>query len=100
MKRKNLIFKVVAVSIIAGLVLFHFFEFQQKKFLSYEKEEITPFHETGLYVHAKALNETECRQYLKRDLLEKGYVPILISVQNNTANGYSLSEKGIDQRLV
>lgn len=42
-------------------------------------------------IAAKAFNTTECMRYLDRDVLQEGYQPIQLYIQNNTDKSYIFS---------
>jgi len=45
----------------------------------------------GVSLEHKALNLAECKTYLGRDLLKKGYQPLHISIANNTNRSYTIT---------
>jgi len=42
-------------------------------------------------IAAKAFNYMDCKRYLDRDVLQKGYQPIQLYIQNNSDKSYSFS---------
>jgi hypothetical protein len=42
-------------------------------------------------VTAKAFDRTDCKRYLDRDVISKGYQPIQLYIQNNSKNSYSFA---------
>jgi len=42
-------------------------------------------------VLAKAYNKTDCKRYLDRDVISKGYQPVQIYIQNNSDKNYHFS---------
>jgi hypothetical protein len=47
--------------------------------------------EDDVVVVAKAFNRADCRRYLDRDVLKKGYQPVQLYIQNNSDSSYSFS---------
>lgn len=45
----------------------------------------------GVGVVAKAFTKADCKRYLDRDVISKGYQPVQVYLQNNTAKSYSFS---------
>ena len=58
--------------------------------------EHTFLRSDSLHVVAKAYTPEESKKYLNRDLIAKGYQPIQITIQNNSANEFSLSSGSVD----
>lgn len=58
--------------------------------------EDTFLRSDSLQVVAKAYTPEESKKYLNRDLIAKGYQPIQITIQNNSANEFSLSSGSVD----
>ncbi len=59
--------------------------------------EVLPFNpEHGVVVTAKAFTSDESKFLLGHDLVSRGVVPVQVSVQNNTANEYSLCASSVD----
>ncbi|MCG6535436.1 MAG: hypothetical protein L7F78_12260 [Syntrophales bacterium LBB04] len=48
----------------------------------------------------KVFSKDDCRRYYDKDIIELGYLPIQISVYNETKNYYQLSMGGINQPVV
>lgn len=44
-----------------------------------------------IVVSAKAFNKADCKRYLDRDVLKKGYQPVQLFIQNNSGKSYSFS---------
>ncbi len=42
-------------------------------------------------VVAKAFNKADCKRYLDRDVLKKGYQPVHLYIQNNSDNSYAFA---------
>lgn len=40
---------------------------------------------------AKAFNKTDCKRYLDRDVISKGYRPVQLYIENNSSNNYLFS---------
>lgn len=61
--------------------------------------QLTPFsgdgEQEGLVVSFKTLNKEESKEYLGRDLIDRGYQPVHITVQNQTANTYQFAPSGV-----
>lgn len=49
-----------------------------------------------LHIVAKAYTPEESKKYLRKDLVSKGYQPVQITIQNNSANEFSLSSGSVD----
>ena len=49
-----------------------------------------------LHVVAKAYTSEESQKYLRKDLLRRGYQPVQITIQNNSAEEFSLSTGSVD----
>lgn len=45
----------------------------------------------GVRIAAKAFNKIECKKYLDRDVISKGYQPIQLSIENNSNDNYYFS---------
>lgn len=53
----------------------------------------------GVTLTVKAFNKDDCMQYLGRNVLAQGYLPIQITVQNNTNRSLLISKDSIDLSL-
>jgi hypothetical protein len=49
-----------------------------------------------IIVTAKSYDRRDCKRYLGRDLISKGYQPVQLYIQNNTGRSYSFSLNRID----
>ena len=49
-----------------------------------------------LHIVAKAYTAEESEKYLRKNLIAKGYQPVQITIQNNSANEFSLSSGSVD----
>jgi len=49
----------------------------------------------GVSVACKAFNHQDCKKYLDRDVLSKGYQPVQIAIHNNTNKSYLINANGI-----
>jgi len=47
--------------------------------------------ECNILISAKAFNKSDCKRYLDRDVIRKGYQPIQLYIQNNFDKSYALS---------
>jgi hypothetical protein len=45
----------------------------------------------GVYWAAKAFNKNDCKQYLDRDVIRKGYQPVQLYIKNHSTKFYSFS---------
>ncbi len=45
--------------------------------------------EEKISIAAKAFNRSDCQKYLDRDVIEEGYQPIQLYIQNNSAKDYA-----------
>jgi len=60
--------------------------------MSSEVIDVTkPAMRTDVTIAAKALSRSECIRYFDRDVIEKGYLPVQLYIQNNTKNAYVFS---------
>lgn len=60
--------------------------------------ELPSFIGNEVHVVAIAYTKQECKANLHRDLLDRGYRPIQVTVQNNTSHLYSFSEESVSLR--
>ena len=44
-----------------------------------------------ILISAKAFNKSDCKKYLDRDVLKKGYQPVQLYIQNNSDKSYLFS---------
>jgi|GEM_PF-545152 len=58
--------------------------------------ELTFLRSDTLHIVAKAYTPEESKKYLRKDLVSKGYQPVQITIQNNSANEFSLSSGSVD----
>jgi hypothetical protein len=49
-----------------------------------------------IYITAKAFNKADCKRYLDRDVLAKGYQPVQLFIENNTNEHYLFSHDRIN----
>lgn len=45
----------------------------------------------GIYIASKVFTKADCKKYLDRDVLSKGYQPVQLYIQNNTDTSYLFS---------
>ncbi|NGX45800.1 MAG: hypothetical protein K940chlam2_00980 [Chlamydiae bacterium] len=45
----------------------------------------------GIGIAAKAFSKVDCKMYLDRDVISKGYQPVQLFIQNNTEKSYSFA---------
>jgi len=45
----------------------------------------------GIKIAAKAFDKSDCRQFLDRDVIQEGYQPVQLYIQNNTDKSYEFS---------
>lgn len=57
---------------------------------------LSAFTHEGLQVSYKTLSSDESKQYLSRDLIENGYQPIHVTIQNNTSNTYQIAPSSVN----
>ncbi len=50
----------------------------------------------AVLVSAKAFTKQDCKTYLDRDVIAKGYQPVQIYIQNNSSNNYIFSLSRVD----
>jgi len=65
-----------------------------------EAEGFFEGEEKGIALSYKVYNAEDSKKYLGRDLLSRGYQPIQITIQNNSAKTFDLSEKGVSLESV
>jgi len=89
-------------SIFVSLVIFSIF-YHMNQYEAYQPAAPTfmgsmaePFRDHGVHISAKAYDSKESKTYLNRDLIAKGYIPVQVTIQNNTAKKFLLSRKGVD----
>jgi hypothetical protein len=56
-------------------------------------------NEGEVYVEAKALNLEETRDYVNRDLLSRGYQPILLQIDNTSPFSYEIKKSQVDMQM-
>ncbi len=52
---------------------------------------VTPSNNEEVLVTAQAFTKEDCRRYLDRDVISKGYQPVQIYIQNNSKRSYNFS---------
>src|SRR5579885_1261634 len=57
----------------------------------------SPSKSEEVVIVAKAFDKADCKKYLDRDVLEKGYQPIQLYIQNNSEKKYVFSLNRISQ---
>ena len=59
--------------------------------------EFTPYAQTqsDVAIAAKALNKSECKRYLGRDVIKKGYQPVQITIDNRSKKHWVFSRQGV-----
>ena len=94
----NRLFKAIfcAVAIIGIFFLFSEYEAYRPKTPPFLGSIAEPFKDKGVHIRAKAYTKKESKMYLSRNLLSRGYQPVQLTIQNNTAHGYLLSNHGVD----
>lgn len=92
--KKKAIYTLLVIGILAT---FFGWETHRSKSLAPTASAQVAFAEevTGLSVIAKTYTVQESQDYLDRDLISRGYQPIQVTIQNNTAKAYFLSQDGI-----
>ncbi|HSX04030.1 MAG TPA: hypothetical protein VLG76_04815 [Rhabdochlamydiaceae bacterium] len=60
---------------------------------------VTAFKDEGIFVQATAYTAADSKYYLNQNLLEKGFRPIQISIQNNTSRPLGLGDLSVDLPL-
>lgn len=94
---KKLIASIVALVGLAG-ILASWESFDQKALASLETSASAFSKEAqGLTIIAKKYTPQESKSYLNRNLLNVGYQPMQVTVQNNTAEAFTFSLDGISQ---
>lgn len=56
----------------------------------------TQLRKERLSVVAKAFDKEDCKKYLDRDVIQKGYQPVQLQIQNNTDSSYLFSLSRIE----
>ncbi len=85
-KHKNLISIILASSI-----LFLTAGWKNQPTLSLSNPKAVSFNSEGLDLSAKVYTPEDSKEYLHRDLISRGYVPVEVSINNNTAKSYAIS---------
>ena len=59
--------------------------------------EFAPYSETidGVTLSCKTLSEAECKKYFDRDIIDKGYQPVQLSIKNDTKKYILFSNQGV-----
>ncbi len=57
----------------------------------YSRPVVENEEENGVLVIAKEFSRVDCKKFLDRDVLSKGYQPVQLSIQNNSDDSYSFS---------
>ena len=55
------------------------------------KESWIPWKTNDVLIAARTFDEEDCKQYLDRDVISKGYLPIQITIENNSDHSYLFS---------
>lgn len=69
--------------------------------LSYVTKMVTPFvkEDKGVYVAYKPYDNKDSKKYLDRDLVSRGFRPVQITIQNNSAALYLFSTEGCSLKV-
>lgn len=87
--KKNLIFGVP--TLVSMLILL-------SSWNSYELSAFAPVtasEEHGVFITSKAYTPEESKKYLDRDLQSRGYQPVQVTIQNNTADTFLYNEESV-----
>ena len=91
----NIVFKSVLSSLVVASVFF--IKIPDKAIPTHQPVQmVEPFVREGVYVQKKLYTFEESRKYLNRNLHRYGIQPIEVTIQNNTASTYILSENGVE----
>lgn len=85
-KHKNLICIVVASSI-----LFLTAGWRHQPTMSLSNPKPVSFTSEGLDLSARVYTPEDSKEYLHRDLISRGYIPVEVNINNNTAKSYAIS---------
>ncbi|NGX59587.1 MAG: hypothetical protein KR126chlam3_00739 [Chlamydiae bacterium] len=94
----NQLFKLVFCIIFIFSAFFFISErdaYHPQEILPYVGSIAEPFREKGVHITAKTYDVRDSKAYLDRDLLQVGFQPIQITIQNNTDQAYLLSNQGV-----
>lgn len=95
MKQKSLLWAAAAVSLffVASSWNFH-----RPLALTTENASLASADE-GVHVSSKVYTVDESRTYLHENLLNKGYTPVQVTIQNHTTEAYTLSAASVSLPL-
>ena len=85
--------KYLLVSLLIPLISLSSCANYQASSLSSLSSEVMLYNtsEEQVFVTAKAFNKADCKKYLDRDVIKKGYQPVQIYIQNNSDKNYHFS---------
>ncbi|MDN3506428.1 MAG: hypothetical protein P0S96_04285 [Simkaniaceae bacterium] len=94
---KNL-FKPVflTISIVSAVLFLSGFEAYRPETPQFVGSIVEPFSEKGVHITAKTYSEKESQSYLDRNLMQVGFRPVQVTIQNNTEDSFTLSSRGIE----
>jgi len=94
---KKLIKSILLVTCIVSAVFFiSGFEVYHPETPQFVGSISEPFREKGVHISAKIYDAKESKAYLDRNLLQVGYQPVQVTIQNNTEDTYILSKEGLE----
>lgn len=91
-------FKFFLLNFLCLIVFYNYFKVESRsnKPPSTIYSVLEPYKSYGVFTSAKSYNSVESLKYLDRNLLKKGIFPIQITIHNNSAQNFYLSDKSID----
>ncbi|NGX47273.1 MAG: hypothetical protein K1000chlam3_00646 [Chlamydiae bacterium] len=94
----NNVFKLIFCIILIFSAFFFIAEHDayRSEALPYVGSIAEPFKEKGVHVSAKVYDAGDSKAYLDRDLLQVGFQPIQITIQNNSEKVFALSNQGVE----
>ncbi len=81
---KNIVLSITSVLFISGLTGCASYRASALANLSEDLLAKYPSQVAGVEVTAKAFTQDDCKRYLDRDVLSKGYQPVQVFIQNNS----------------
>ena len=98
MKERN--FSLAAI-IVSAFMFLSSMEKYQVTTLPFVSDVVKPFikEQRGIQMAYKVYNDFESKIYLDRDLISKGFQPIQLTIQNNTASSFLLGKDDVSLPL-
>lgn len=90
---KSVFFSIFIISAVLFLSGYEVYRPEIPQFVGSIAE---PFSEKGVHITAKSYTEKESRTYLDRNLMQVGFRPVQVTIQNNTEDSFILSSQGVE----